>query len=217
MSQISYVHPTALIDPTARLGQEARIGDEVTIKEGSVVGACSTIDSAAYIGKVVTIGSNVAVHTQAMVLDGAKICKDSVEVHSTNARQIGMMASIGEDVVLHGEVELGVGAIVPSQRTITHLGHLGSKNRVVTIYGSEVGPRYSVGCQVGVSLDKIAERVNVASNTARESADSYIPYLPIFDSLGQVVQKAYDQERATIDAMMQMRIDLGLDLPDNLR
>src|SRR5690606_28859301 len=88
------------------------------------------------------------------------------------------------------------------------IGNFGAKNRVVTIYGSNRGPRFSVGCQIGVSYDVLRDRVANNSQTTSESAGMYNPFLPIFNQIALTVQKAFDAESSLIDELREMRKEL---------
>ncbi len=209
----SNVHPTASIHDTATIMKGASVGPNSSVGAMSVVNSAAELSWDVHVLERVTVGAGVVVGHATLFMHGAKICPDYVNRHSSDARKVSPMSTIGLGVDLHNEVELGPGAIVPSQRTIMHIGHFGSKNRVVTIYGSELGPRFSIGCQVGVDLDTIRDRVANNSVSSPSSAGTYTPYLPMFDAVGRQVQDAYNQERDTIEYLMEYRQKLGLPIP----
>jgi UDP-3-O-[3-hydroxymyristoyl] glucosamine N-acyltransferase len=191
-----------VIGAGTKIGWEARIGRHVKIADEVVIGRQS------YIGDNSKIGKGVPVGNAALILPFAEIAPDFIHSQSSNAREIGHYFTLGEGVVLHGEVEIGNNAIVPTQRTIAFLGAFGSKNRTVTIYGSDQGPLFSIGCQVGKTLPSIKENVVQHANTTSESASTYEPFLPVFDQIGTIVQAAYEKEGAYVAELKAMRQEL---------
>jgi acetyltransferase-like isoleucine patch superfamily enzyme len=195
ISKLANVDPTSLcvgersiIEEAAFVGIDVTLGEDVIIRQGSQV--CFE----SFIGDRVLVGPRVRIGHRALIMDDAQICPGDVTKHSTDARKIGAFATIGPGVLLHDEVELGENAIVPTQRTIVSLGNFGAKNRVVTIYGSDTGPLYSVGCQMGIQYSALVGRVGNATVTTEESASTYSPFLHVFNEIGRVVQQAYDAE-----------------------
>lgn len=186
------------------IGPDVRIGKNVKVKSSALIGFGSVICDRA------TIGPSVIIRSGCLILQDAKVCPGKVRSSSTDGRKIMSDSTIGEGVKLHDEVELDENAIVPNQNTITHLGYFGSKNRVVTIYGSDEGPRYSIGCQIGRTFNQIRANIDDNTHTTRSSADTYVPYLDVFNSIGAQVQNAYDDSRSQIDELMAMRIEYDL-------
>lgn len=121
-----------------------------------------------------------------------------------------MGVAVGPRVLLPDEVELGNDAMVPTQGTIVAIGHFGSKGRIVTIYGSDEGPRFSIGCQAGKTFREIKHNVTHNTHTTRASANSYRRFLPVFSKIGRVVQKAYDREGGLIEELRSQRDASGI-------
>jgi len=202
-------NPSSLhIGPESVIERKADIARNVTIGGNSRVGEWSFIGESTYVGNGVKIGPRTKIFSYGLLLDGAQICPNPVRTHSTDARTLYDRASVGPGVLLHDEVELGYGAIIPTQRTIASLGNFGVKNRVVTIYGSDIGPRISIGCQIGVSFETIVDRISDRSDTEEASASTYEPFKDIFSSIGLVVQTAYDKETGLVEEIKAMREDL---------
>lgn len=201
------------VDTRTSLDTSITIGDDVMVGQGVKIGAHSDIQDGSVLCDEVTVGPHVTIFPSVLIMAGASICPDEVTQHSTNARELYNGVSIGPGVFLHNEVALDSGAIVPTQRTIIHIGNLGSKNRVITIYGAEEGPLFSVGCQIGVPHGVLKSNVATSAHTSHESAQTYAPYLNTFQELGSVVQRAYDGEKALIDEIIAMRQELGLESP----
>ncbi len=201
VSSCATVEAFANIKPGVKVQPDAHIGQHVWIGHDSTIGLGSYIDAG------VVIGPNVTVSNLTLIMAGATICPDDVSKHSTAAREIGAGASVGPKVLLHNEVELGEGAIVPTQRTITHIGNFGKKNRVITIYGSTDGPLFSLGCHVGRSFEEIKTAVTDNEHSTDESAATYVPYLPIFNEIGKAVQEAYAKETNLINEMLHIRAE----------
>lgn len=212
----SYISPEAkigsgvLIKKGATIDHGTRIGNYVKIGAFATIGVDSSIGHGSIIERGVLIGSKVAIGELALLMENAQVCPNSVHTNSSDARTLQRHVSVGPNVLLHDEVELGPYAIIPSQRTIAHIGSLGSKNRVVTIYGSDEGPRYSIGCQIGESLDVIKDHINKHLHTSDDSAATYRPFIGIFDEIGTAVQTAYDKAAPLVAEIKDMRLEAGM-------
>ncbi len=199
------------IADTAEVGSHCIIGRGVDVAHGVqvgddvLIGPDTHIGPRSIIGDKVRIGPDVGIEADVFIMHEAQVCPNPVYSKSTNARTIQAGSTIGPRVLLHDEVELGPQAIIPSQRTIASIGNLGSKNRVVTIYGAMDGPLYSVGCQIGITFAVLRERVFDSTATSPESAATYAPYLGVFSDVGRVVQDAYDSEESLIEEILGMR------------
>lgn len=197
------------INPGSSVGRGAVIGNDVTLGNNSHVLYGTKVGESSFIGDGVIIGPNVKILQQCLIMDGAQVCPNDVSSGSSNARELRDGVSVGPGVFLHDEVELGVGAIVPTQRTIQSIGNFGSKNRVLTIHGSDHGPRISIGCQVSISLHRARSRINTSYGEAEAgSADTYAPYLSVFESIGRQVQKAYYAEEDLVREIKAKRLAL---------
>lgn len=75
----------------------------------------------------------------------------------------------------------------------------------MTIYGSDYEPRYSVGCQVGITIDNLKDRVRDNANTVSSSADTYAPFLGTFEEIGIILQREYDREIGLVEEIKAMR------------
>lgn len=200
----------AVIHP-GRIAGDAVIGNGSLVLANVKIGYGTIIDSKALILPNVTIGPRVRIGRAALLMTGARVCPDDVADKSSNARELGHGVTIGENVVLDNAVEIGDGAIIPAQNTIATIGKFGDKQRTVTIYGSDDGPRFSIGCNIGVDLGLIKEHVAGATYTSVSSASAYDPYIGVFESIGKVVQEAYRDNHTLIDEIRQFRLDVGLD------
>jgi carbonic anhydrase/acetyltransferase-like protein (isoleucine patch superfamily) len=215
----------SLISPNANVAESAILSDGVVISDNAVIGGdvflgygckvgeMSDIADYSRLGSDVIVGPDVTIYPAALILAGTQVCPNPVRQHSSDARKLLSFVTIGEEVLLHDEVELGLSAIVPNQRTIAMIGNLGSNNRVVTIYGSDEGPRFSIGCQIGVDYDTVCSRVAGHTETDAPSASTYDPYLGIFNAIGAVVQTAYDREANLVAELKALRAEL--DMPFN--
>lgn len=233
------VHPHADLEETARVGHAsvidadvelehfvrigrytqihtgAKIREGVLVGDESRVGSYSTITGPSYIGNNVTVGPEVTIDSGAVIFNGAQVCPNKVKSVSSDGRSLAGSVTVGPHVLLHDEVELGFRAIVPTQRTIASLGNLGSKNRVITIYGSDAGPRYSIGCQIGEPFSSIKSNVEKAKHTSPGSAGTYAPYLSVMNEIGTIVQNAYDAESKLVSELLAERDLLGLGFDRN--
>lgn len=207
------VHPSAVINPYVsisagthisryvELRDLATIGGGVSIAERTGIGAHSIVEGGVQIGRSVSIANS------ALILAGAVICPNKVRSVSSNGRELREEVTVGPNVLLHDEVELGSGAIIPTQKTIAMIGSFGKKRRVVTIYGSDEGPRYSIGCMMGRPFDKVKEHVMGSTNTTEASANAYLPFLDIFNEIGGTVQRAYDAETGLVEELKLQRAE----------
>jgi len=210
------------VDPTAKIGEGVRIkggvgigrhvviGSNVTIGEGSMILDDATIGNNCFFESGVTIGRKVKVGSGALILRGARVCPNPVVSESSDARKLEDDVSIGREVFLHDEVELANDAIVPSQRTIAALGNFGTKNRVVTVYGSHTGPLYSIGCQMGADYLEIRRHILEHVGTNELSAGTYAPFLGVFQEVGAIVQQAFDSQTTAVAELLAMRSELGI-------
>jgi len=198
------------VSPGVQIGRDVKLGHAVNIAKGCHIGRGTSIESNSELEENVFVGPNVTIWGGALLMEGARICPNKVRSVSRNGRELGNDVSVGPGVVLPDEVELGANAIVPSQRTVAHIGALGAKNRVITIYGTDNGPLVSVGCQIGITTDRLRSRVAGHVNSTEDSAMTYAPYLDILDQIGLVVQGAYDRESALIGEIKDQRSELGL-------
>lgn len=187
------------------IGERADIGDFGYLGTNSTVGDGTRIEADFWIGPNVTIGPNVIIGAKALILNGAKICPNPVKSVSSDGRELGSWITVGKKVLLHDEVELGDCAMVPTQRTIATIGNLGAKNRVVTIYGSQDGPLFCVGCCIGFSYDEIVKDINKDTS---KSAATYRPYLDVFNQIGKIVQTAFDKEAKLVDELLTQHLEL---------
>jgi UDP-3-O-[3-hydroxymyristoyl] glucosamine N-acyltransferase len=213
----SYISPTAkvaesaIVRPNVCIEDGARVSDGVVLGDGTYIAERAEVGRCTHTEAGVIIGAGACIREGGLILAGAQVCPNPVEhPASTDARKLLERATIGQGVLLHDEVELSWDAIIPTQETIVMLGNLGFKRRVVTIYASDYGPRYSIGCQMGVSLATIKKRVGHNSATTAKSAGTYAPYLGIFGDIGNVVQKAYDRETRLVDELKDQRRTLGI-------
>jgi carbonic anhydrase/acetyltransferase-like protein (isoleucine patch superfamily) len=205
------------VDSTALFGEGVHIGSNVFIEENVMVGNYSSIGDStiikhdSVIDSDVQIGSRVRIGIGCLVLDGASVCVGDVRSGSSDARLIEEYSSIGPGVRLHDEVEIGNMAIIPTQRTIANVGYFGFKNRVVTIYGSLEGPKFSIGCQIGVDFKRIRSQISGSIYTEPESANTYLPYLGVFNSVGRTVQNEFEKEIKLVEEIQSIRAEFQLD------
>lgn len=183
---------TLRIDPTATISRHATIAAPGVIEAN------------------VLVGPNVYIEAGVLLMAGSTVCRNEVMKTSSNGRQLENNVSVGPGVRLHDEVEIGAGAVIPSQDCIAHIGSFGTKNRVITVYGSELGPRFSLGCHIGVDYEYMSWQIKAANHSSSDSAASYRPYLGVFASIGGTVQQAYGHEKKLIREIEKRRRDCGL-------
>lgn len=202
-----YVPEKPHISDGARIGSGVVIGKRAIISYGVSIGRNSVIREGVQLNNGVTIGENVTVGPRvkigrgSLIKSDAKICPNDVRSVSTHGRILRQNVIVGPGVLLHDDIELGDDAIVPSQETVMSLGVFGRKNRVITTYGSDEGPMFSVGCMLGVDFDTFYAHVNGSIRTTQEGASKYKPFMDFFEFSGQVVQRMYEAETAAIDQL----------------
>jgi carbonic anhydrase/acetyltransferase-like protein (isoleucine patch superfamily) len=194
VSKLADVHPDAMVSG-ALIRDYAHISSEANIGEDTSIGLHT------FIGANVLIGPRVMIEGKCLIKEDAIICPNDVVSKSSNARQIDSGTIVGPGVYLHDEVELASEAIIPTQGTIVSIGVFGTKHRVVTIYGNDEYPRYSIGCQKGVDFRTFKDRVKDNLQTTPESASTYRPFVESCRQLGYVVQKAYHRETKLIEEL----------------
>ncbi|HSW80565.1 MAG TPA: hypothetical protein VLG47_07350 [Candidatus Saccharimonadales bacterium] len=218
LGSFSFIGERTKLLAGAQVLARTHIHEDVQIGEDDDIGADTTIHKGSYFESDVTVGPEVSIGAGALILAGAVVCPNFINANvnkdnekmSKNAREIEECVTIGPNVVLPDQVEIGFGAIIPTQRTIAYIGSFGDKNRFVTIYGSDTGPCYSVGCQIGIDFTTFCTRVANKDDTTNESAATYVPYLDVFNLAGLAVQNAYDAERRFIDELKDQRVSLSM-------
>lgn len=181
------------IAPTAQFALEVKIGHVESIGAYAQIGDGADISFGVNLGTECIIGMDCKVGSFALLGSRSVMLRDST---------LGSMSSVRERVVIGKEVaipfgsQIDSGMVIPSQETITTLSNFGGKRRVVTIHGSEDGPRFSIGCQDSVSWLRISERINKAIDTVDTSAAHYRKYLDVFNAVGLLVQNAFDADLA---------------------
>lgn len=167
-----------------------------------------TIDHSANIG-VVRVGPRCMLGNRAHILNGAYLDEHvivgpgaDIEFRARVFRgtKIGAFAILSTDVVIGPDVDIpagsqiGTGMIIPSPKTIAILGSVGNSHRIMTIHGSDDGPRYSAGCQYSDSEAVFFDRIANSVDTSPESAQHYQEFLDagVIQTLGRIVQAHYD-------------------------
>ncbi len=115
ISRTAQVPRTAKIGPRTRVGDSAQLGQWVVLGSDTSVGEHTGIGARSRIGDFVLIGPNVHIESAAIILRGARICPNDVHSVSSDGRSLNSQVTVGPNVLLHDEVELGSGAIIPTQ------------------------------------------------------------------------------------------------------
>jgi uncharacterized glyoxalase superfamily protein PhnB len=91
------------------------------------------------------------------------------------------------------------------------LGPLGASKRVMTIHGSDDGPRYSAGCQYSDDWEQMENRIRHATGTTQESAAHYRSYLDagVLQRIGDIVQRYYEAQADQVKALRDRAVALG--------
>ncbi len=181
-------------------------GEPITIGENIRINRDAVIELGAVIGNQVLIESGVYLGTGVRLFDGAIL-----NHHSYVGEQsvIGLSATlmpeviIGSEVSIPHEAQIGEYEVIPSTDTIVCLGRFGTSNRIVTIHGSDNGPRFSIGCQNSVAWETIRDRILHNVETKPESAAHYRTYMPVFKEIGKTVQSKYDRLSRLVDELKE--------------
>jgi UDP-3-O-[3-hydroxymyristoyl] glucosamine N-acyltransferase len=119
-----------------------QIGHNTHIQEVTVGSQCVIEDE-------VTLGSGVHVGQDVSLAHGVEVGENSIIARGSRVGQHAVLEAgviVGRDVSIPQEAQIGRGMIIPSTETILALGRLGSSKRMMTVHGSDTGPRYSAGC-----------------------------------------------------------------------
>lgn len=133
----TYIAPTAIVDPTARIGSGAKIWAFSQVGEHAVIGSQCVIANGAYIDRFVRVGNRVRIHNKALLYHGL-IVEDDVFIgpgavftndawpRSGKTRdlkgiswKIGKGASIGANVTVLPDIEIGAYAVVGAGSVVT--------------------------------------------------------------------------------------------------
>ena len=163
-----------------RIGASAEIGVNTTIRSEARIGQGASIGGFGFIGRGVTIPG-------------------LVRRRHTYHDEIRDNAVIGHGVTLPAEYQLGNDAVIPNSNCITSVGRLGSTQRMVTVYGSDEGPLYGVGCQFGIAEDVFHARVTSSTETHSDSAADYARYWSVLTAAGLMVQRAYELAHTQVE------------------
>lgn len=174
-----------------------------TLRDGAeIMSGCSVRSS--YVGRGALVGCSMELD-RVYIDDGAVVCRKlpgDRAADSDYKRRIQPEVAIGTGVSLHAEVQLGSGAVIPVQQSIELLGRFGTRQRMVTVYGSGHGALYSVGCQFGITFKQFMERVYSGVQTTEASADQYKPHQRGFLRAGRRVQEAFNDSGSIVNDLI---------------
>lgn len=163
--------------------QASAVGPHVTLGHGSILGS-------ARVGRDAMIHDRVRLGQGSVVFDDATV-RDGVRLEAG--------AIIGPKVTVPVEAQIGASMIIPSTDSILTMGPFGRYKRTMTIHGSTIGPRYSVGCQRSIEWETLRHRITNAVSTNDESAAYYARYLEVFPAIGQCVQDAFNEHEDVVN------------------
>ncbi len=162
-TQLSGVHPSAVISESARLGADSSVGALAFIGDNSSIGDRTTIMPKAYIGREVTIGADCKIFPGVHILDGTKIGNDVILHAGTvlgsdgfgyarhdkgikKIKQIGWV-EIGDETEIGANCTVDRGALGP-----TRIGKCVKIDNLVQIaHNVEIGDYSIIVAQVGIS------------------------------------------------------------------
>lgn len=211
------VDPSVRFDPTCRLGLIKHIGAgsvlraQVEVYNGAEIGQDTWVGKRVVIGENTYLGDRTDVGANSYIAQSARIADidaerlSLIERSGLDPRTLEKGAIIGPQVVLPSEVQLAPYAVVPTSDSILQLGPFGTRHRMVTVYGSDRRPLYSVGCQFGISLERLLERANKATDTTQASGADYLDNQHRLRDAGQQVQDAYMGSLPLVRALRRER------------
>ncbi len=217
--------PTTIIDPSFHvapgviLGNVSHIGEGVRVEAATVIGDNVTIgdivsiESGVVVCNEVTLTSRLAIYPGVMLGSQVQVEPLERETHSF-ARTIKNNVVVGSGVVLPSEVQLGAAAVIPVTEAIGEVGTYGEHHRMVTAYGTMAGePRYSAGCQYGITEEAFRNRIANSVQTEPSSAQDYANHFDEIVALGAQVQTAFDDNMAAAKDLVVWQRELSELLP----
>ncbi|MFC1570704.1 acyltransferase [Candidatus Omnitrophota bacterium] len=131
------IHPTAIVSETSTIGKGTVIWAYAQVMDGAVIGTNCMLGNGVYIDRNVKIGDNVKIHNKSCIYNGT-IVEDDVFIgpHScfTNDKhpssettrdlegifwRVGQGASIGANVTVLPDVNIGSGAVIGAGSVVT--------------------------------------------------------------------------------------------------
>lgn len=204
---------TAKFDPTCRLevvrsiGANCFIGANTILKDGVSLGDDIRIAGYSVLESGVDIGHEFHLERGAYLAEGATVAEFSGWRRHYYLRKTVGRATIGANVLLPNEVQLGDNAVIPTSDSIAQIGRFGTSKRMVTVYGSPYEPLYSVGCQYRITIGRFKQRVCSNTETVPQSATDYQKHMPEIEALGECVQAAYEREENLVEELLEQRAD----------
>lgn len=208
-----YYAPDHPVDCTVRLdtpryigrvksiGSECMIGSDVYIGNSVSIGNNVHIEDGVTLLRNVRLSKNLTVFSEVFMFEGAKVASPRRAIPHTFGRHIYEATIIGPGVRVPGEVQVGPSAVIPTSKAIAEIGPFGSSQRMVTVHGSDSGPKYNVGCQKGIDIDTFEDRILNAEETSPESAADYGRNLMRIVHLAEATQKAYERESMLVSEL----------------
>lgn len=206
------IAPDAGFDLINKIGAVRSIGDlsffgaGVVLGDGVMIGGDVTVGAYSVLERNVRISDGFNIQYAAYFSDGSSVDpKDPSYKGHSYMREIQDGVIVGPKVALPSDVQLGTNAVIPTQDSIVQVGRYGESQRMVTIYGSDGGPLYSVACQSGIDMPKLRTRIIGNEGTSPESAAGYRPHIPLFEELGVVVQQVFEREANLVEELIEKR------------
>ena len=168
-TQITGIHPTAVIGKDVRLGRGVGIGPYVVIEDGTTIGESTQIMSHVYVGPRTTIGDECRIYSFVSIRERVQL-GHRVIIHSGTAigsdgfgfvrvaAQHMKIPQIGT-VVIEDDVEIGANVTIDRARFDKTVIGAGTKidNLVQIAHNVRIGKNCIIVAQVGISGSTILE------------------------------------------------------------
>jgi carbonic anhydrase/acetyltransferase-like protein (isoleucine patch superfamily) len=197
-----------LLHKVGAIGARSHIHPAVILEDEVVIEDDVTIQTSTYLGRSVHIGWGAGIGPLNFFAEGSSLPHGPNDSPHQYLRQTKERVLVGPRVKLPSEAQIGRNAIIPTSATVAQIGRFGTSKRMVTVYGSDSGPLFGVGCQFGIDIDVLKKRVASSTDTSTNSAADYKKHMPEIETLGIEVQAAYDRESNLIAELIGQRQEI---------
>ena len=158
---------------------DCEIGPNAMVADGVHIGGLVVIGRRASVGYRVSIGKSTAIGIRASI--DARVSIGS-NARIGNGASIGSHAHIGDSVVIGNGASIADDVSIYKDDWLFVAGPQGSRNAFVTVtYSKNYGLRWWVGCQDGITTDKLRKRI-AAEHGENGHAQEYLHLIAFVES-----------------------------------